>query len=103
MNPDDNQATFRANEEAMTLRRARLLGLEFIDTSQNSDKQLYEGVMDLAEMRKLKVIPLEHHEGHTQIGVTITTPQQAFRELKQQMSDVQVDFAMISESGWREY
>ncbi len=103
MNPDDNQAKFRATEEETTLRRARLLGLEYVDTRQLEQKNIFPDVLSIEEMRQRKVIPLEYREGFVRFGITVTTPQPTLKELHDQMPDFQISFAMISESGFREY
>ncbi len=103
MNPDENQAKFRIGEEETTQRRAGLLGMPYVDTSKLLEKEIYQDILEVSEMRKLKVVPLEHYKGYIKFGVTITTPQQAIGQLRQRFSDNQINYAMISEAGFREY
>lgn len=103
MKPDENQAKFRMGEEETTQRRAGLLGLPYVDTSKITDKVIYQDLMEVAEMRRLRIVPLEHYKGYIKFGVTITTPQPAIAELRQHYSDNQINYAMISESGFKEY
>jgi hypothetical protein len=47
----------RFDEEQSTQRRARILGLPYVDTSRITTKQLYKELIPTAELYQLKVIP----------------------------------------------
>jgi len=49
----------RADEEQATLRRARILGMSYIDTSGPSNKQIFHDVLQLPDLYKYRIIPLE--------------------------------------------
>lgn len=92
----------RANEEQMTQRRAQVLGLNYIDTTQ-LQKQLFPTILPVTELYNLKVIPLIADEHNIHFGITTTTPQQAINRLKSHFSDYITRFSLVSDSGFREY
>lgn len=93
----------RRDEEAATLRRARLLGLNYVDASSLPQKTLYKDLLSKEEMYQKRVVPLQSDQSTTLFGITTTTSQQTINELKQRFSDVRNSFAIISDSGYREY
>lgn len=93
----------RRNEESATLRRARLLGLNYVDTAALPQKTLYKDLLTKEEMYQNRVVPLQADKSNVLFGITTTTSQQAINELKQRFSDVRNDFAIISDIGYREY
>jgi type II secretory ATPase GspE/PulE/Tfp pilus assembly ATPase PilB-like protein len=93
----------RYDEEQATLRRARLLGLSYADTSQVPEKKLYEGVLDKEEMYKSRLIPLQMDRSNLLFGITTTTSQQVMKDMRQRFQDQRVSYALISDSGYREY
>lgn len=93
----------RAQEEQSTLRRSRILGLAYIDTSNIPDKQAYKGTVSYEEMVAMRVVPLQVDDNNIYFGITTTTAKQAMDQLQQRFSDKRVIFAIISESGYREY
>jgi type II secretory ATPase GspE/PulE/Tfp pilus assembly ATPase PilB-like protein len=93
----------RMDEEQMTLRRARLLNLAYIDTSQITNKVLYKDILPPDQLYKLKVIPLQAAQSTLTFGVTNTTAQTTFEQLRQQFMDQRVSFALISDAGFRDY
>jgi type II secretory ATPase GspE/PulE/Tfp pilus assembly ATPase PilB-like protein len=92
----------RRDQESATLRRARLLGLNYVDTSTLSQKTLYQ-LLSKDEMYKERVIPLQADQSNVLFGITTTTSQQTINNLKQRFSDVRTNFAIISDIGYREY
>lgn len=93
----------RRDDEQSTLRRARILGMSYIDTSQIIDKQLYKELLPVTDLESLKVIPIQADDHSITFGVTNTTSQQTFQKLRSQFLDQRVSFALISDSGFREY
>ena len=92
----------RLDEEQITQRRAGVLGLSYVDTSQ-LQKQLFKNVLPVAELYKLKIIPLTADEHNIHFGITTTTSQQTINGLMSRFSDQRVSFSIISDSGYREY
>src|SRR5581483_6480722 len=92
----------RLQEEQITARRAQVLGLDYVDSSQ-IQKQLFKNVLSVPELYKLKVVPLTADEHYIQFGITTTTSQQTINDLRQRFSDQRVTFSVISDSGYREY
>ena len=73
----------RRDEELNTQRRAQILGLQFADTSQISDKQLYKELLPNQELYSLRVIPLMADPSNVTFGVTNTTSRQTMEQLRQ--------------------
>jgi type II secretory ATPase GspE/PulE/Tfp pilus assembly ATPase PilB-like protein len=93
----------RRDDELATQRRARLLGLGYLDTTTIPNKELYRDVLTVPELYQLRVIPVQKSKGYLGFGITTTTSQQTIKGLMQRFSDVRVEFTLISDSGFREY
>ncbi|MGH7234011.1 MAG: GspE/PulE family protein [Candidatus Saccharimonadales bacterium] len=94
----------RLSEEQASQRRARLLGFDYLDTSQSSGhKQIYVNLINIGEMRELKALPVLADANHITFGILNTTPQSALKQLTDRFNDRRVNFALISETGFREY
>lgn len=92
----------RQNEEAVTQRRAAVLGMSYVDTTQ-SEKVLYKNIFTLNELYGLKIIPLSADEHNIHFGVTTTTSQQAINQLNSRFTDHKLKFSIISQSGYQDY
>ncbi len=93
----------RLDEEQATQRRARVLGMDYLDTSQLAEKPLYKDQLTNQELYDLKVIPLRLYDNNLLFGVTTTTSQQSMTNLKQRFADQRVAFTLISDTGYRDY
>jgi type IV pilus assembly protein PilB len=93
----------RRDEEQATQRRARVLGMDYFDTSQMPEKPLYKDLLTVKELYDLKVIPIQFYESNIKFGVTTTTSQQTMKNLSQRFLEQRVAFAIISDTGYREY
>lgn len=93
----------RQAEEQATLRRSRIIGLPYIDTANIADKRAYKGTISNEEMVSLRVVPLQVDQHNIYFGITTTTSQQTMNALKQRFSNQRVTFAIISETGYKEY
>jgi len=93
----------RQDEEVSTARRAQLLGLQYFDTSEQTEKPLYKDTLTLEEMYKKRVVPLHVAEGVISFGITTTTSQQTLHELQQRFTDARLTFSIISDTGYRDY
>ncbi len=93
----------RLDEERMTQRRAQVLGLDYIDTSKIAEKTLYPDLLTKQELYNLRVIPLQSDKSNILFGITTTTSQQTINGLRMRFSDVRNAFAIISDTGYREY
>ena len=78
-----DQDPARTDEEQATQRRARVLGMEYVDTSQSAEKPLYRDILTNQELYDLKVIPVRFFDNNLQFGVTTTTSQQTMASLRQ--------------------
>jgi type II secretory ATPase GspE/PulE/Tfp pilus assembly ATPase PilB-like protein len=93
----------RYDEEQATQRRARLLGITYIDTSQVGNKQLFKDILPVPELYSQRVVPLEADQSNVLFGITNTTSQQAMNALRERFTDQRINFALISDTGYRDY
>jgi type II secretory ATPase GspE/PulE/Tfp pilus assembly ATPase PilB-like protein len=93
----------RLDEERATQRRARVLGMDYFDTSTPGDKPLFKEVLTIPELHQMRVIPVRVDQSNILFGVTTTTSQQTMAALRQRFQDQRVVFAIISDAGYREY
>lgn len=93
----------RADEELSTQQRARILGMDYADTSQMADKPLYKDILPMNELRDTRIVPLQADQSNIVFGVTTSTSQTTMSALRQRFTDQRVNFAIISDTGFREY
>lgn len=93
----------RLDEEQSTQRRARVLGLDYYDTSQVTDKPLYKDILSIKELYDLRLVPLQADQSNILFGITTTTSQQAIASIKQRFLDQIVKFSVISDTGYHDY
>lgn len=93
----------RQDEESVILRRARLLGLNYVDTSSMPQKNLYKDIIDIPEMKQRKLVPLQADKSNILFGITNTTSQQSMNDIRQRFTDSRIAFALISDTGFKEY
>lgn len=93
----------RRDEEQATQRRARVLGLQYADTSQITNKILYKELLTTQQLYALKIIPLVADSHNITFGITNITSQQTLSNLRHQFLDQRISFVLISDAGYREY
>ncbi|OGL29354.1 hypothetical protein A3D14_01130 [Candidatus Saccharibacteria bacterium RIFCSPHIGHO2_02_FULL_47_12] len=93
----------RLIEEQSTQRRARILGMNYTDTSQIANKQLFKDILDVPELYQLKVIPLRADEHNIIFGVTTTTSKQTMDQVRGRFADQRIEYSLISDTGFRDY
>lgn len=93
----------RTIEEQSTQRRARILGLQYADTSKIMDKQLYKDLLSKEQLYELRVIPLIADPHNITFGITNTTSQQTMVNLRNQFLDQRTNFVLISDTGYKDY
>lgn len=93
----------RLVEEQSTQRRARLLGLEYTDTSIPGDKPLFKEILPIKEMYDLRLIPIDVSDHAIVFGITTTTSQQTMTALTQRFLDQRISYTLISDTGFRDY
>jgi len=93
----------RHDEELNTQRRARILGLQYADTSAIKNKQLYKEILSNKELTEARIIPLISNDHSITFGVTNNTPQATMKSLGQRFLEQRVSFVLISDAGFREY
>lgn len=93
----------RQIDELNAQRRSRILGMEYVDTSRIKDKKLHKSLLTTQELYNMRVIPLQADEHNILFGVTNMTAKQTMSSLNQRFLDQRVSFALISDTGFREY
>lgn len=93
----------RLDEELSTQRRARILGLPYVDTSQTAQKQIFKDVLTKEQLYELRIIPLHVGDHDISFGVTNTTSQQTMTYLRHQFLDQRITFSLISDTGFRDF
>lgn len=93
----------RRDEERATLKRASILGLPYYDTSVPGNKQIYKDILAVPVLYKMRIVPLKADKYTVQFGVTNMTSQVAMTRLRQQFLDQRISFALISDTGFKEY
>ncbi|MGK2896380.1 MAG: GspE/PulE family protein [Candidatus Saccharimonadales bacterium] len=106
MNEEEIQAGRRDHDETTTQQRAAILGVQYFDTrSIENDISLVEGVLDISDMYKGHIVPLQHGGGDApyRFGITTQTPQSLIQTMRRTYNDRGdiVDFLMISGSGFK--
>ena len=91
----------RKIDEQNTERRARILNVQYVDTS-NRQFELYKDILSLSELYSLKIVPLVADQHNIQFGITNNTSHEHMESLRRRFSDQQISFAMISDSGFRD-
>lgn len=102
---DKGQQKFRQQEEQNTAQRAKLLSLPYVDSRQLLSAPLFEGILTVPEMYKYKMVPVNDGGENSALvfGITIGTPQQILRTLRDRFMNRNVQFVMISNPGFKEY
>ena len=93
----------RADEELATQRRARILGLSYVDTSRLASKPLYTSLLSKEELYRLRAVPLQVDQSNIVFGITTTTSQPSMQELQKRFLDQRIAFSIISDTGYRDY
>lgn len=100
---DHTAVVARQEQEQITQRRARILGMNYVDTSAVPTKQLFQYLLSVPDLNRLKLVPLNADQSNILFGILTTTPQTAMAEVKQHFLDQLVSFAIISDAGYQEY
>ncbi|HSX31975.1 MAG TPA: ATPase, T2SS/T4P/T4SS family [Candidatus Saccharimonadales bacterium] len=93
----------RRDEEVATQRRARILGLAYIDTSRMAEKPLFKDLLKPTELYNMRTVPLTVQKGSALFGITNTTSQQVIHDLERRFTDMRITTALISDTGFRDY
>lgn len=94
----------RTDEEQSTERRARVLGMEYLNTAQlGPNPPIYKQILSIPELNEYKVIPIHADQNNILFGVGTNTSQQTMTKLTQRFADQRVSFALISDIGFREF
>lgn len=101
----DDQARFRDQEEQNTQSRATMLGLQYFDSRElTPDSPLYPGLLTIPEMHQGHIVPLSDNGENAPLvfGITINTPQQVLRQLRERFEGRIVQFVVMSNTGFKE-
>src|SRR5260221_9070372 len=99
----NDAANARREQEHSAQARARILGLNYVDTSQLPNKQLFQYLLSVQDLYRLKMVPLHADQSNILFGILTTTPQTAMTDVKRHFLDQLVTFAIISDAGYHEY
>lgn len=92
----------RLDEERGAQHRANILGVDYYDTSQG-EKNLYRDVLGLQELYDLRLVPISADQHNILFGIINATSQQTMENLRRRFTDQVIRFALISDSGYRDY
>ena len=67
------------------------------------DHPLYKDMLKVQEMYQMRVVPLHADRSNVLFGITTTTSQQVIHQLEQRFSDMKSAYALISDTGYRDY
>ncbi|HEY1645392.1 MAG TPA: ATPase, T2SS/T4P/T4SS family, partial [Candidatus Saccharimonadales bacterium] len=93
----------RLDDERSTEKRARVLGLDYVDTSKITNKALYKEIMPTDQIKSLRAVPIRADQSNILFGITTTTSQQTIAWIRQTYIDQRIALALISDSGFRDY
>lgn len=106
MDEDKIQSQRREHDEAATQQRAAILGVTYLDTRPfERDIPLVEGVLEIDQMYKGRIVPLSkgNDEAPYRFGITTQTPQSLVDAMRREYNDRgdNIQFGMISGSGFK--
>ncbi|GHU07799.1 type IV-A pilus assembly ATPase PilB [Alphaproteobacteria bacterium] len=106
MDEQERQKRFRETEELAALRRAQVLGVEYLDMREvEGTMPLADGMLTVEEMRTNRIVPIlkGDYENSNVFGITSSTPQSFIEELRSKytVDGGKVQFDLISDSGYR--
>ena len=104
MASNDDAAKYREQEELNTQSRANMLGLQYFDSRELApDSQLYPGLISIPEMYQGHIVPLSDNGENAPLvfGITINTPQQLLRQIRERFEGRLVQFVVMSNMGYR--
>ena len=93
----------REIEEVNTGRRARILGLRYLDTRTLIRKPLYKDLISKEVMCECRLTPIVSSEENLTIGITTMTPPDILEELRQIHNQQRVRYVLISNTALQEY
>ncbi len=93
----------RADEELATQRRARILKLSYVDTFKIANKEIYKDLLPNDQIEAYRIVPLQSDKYNILFGITTTTSQQTMNAVRDHFNSQRVAFAIISETGFKEY
>lgn len=93
---------FRDNEELNTKTRADLLKIPYLDSRTVAEFPSTSNSLSIDEMYKNSIVPIVDSGNKYTFGITISTPQQLLRELRERFKDKIIDYKMISNEGFKE-
>ncbi|MCL2173694.1 Flp pilus assembly complex ATPase component TadA [Candidatus Saccharibacteria bacterium] len=106
MDEAEQQRRFRDADEANTARRAGILGAHYRDMrDEEATVPLAEGVMEVSDMYKYRMVPLAEgdHEHPSLYGITLSTPESYAKKISEEAAQDarNVNFDLISDSSFR--
>lgn len=101
----NDEEKFREQEEQNTRARAVMLGLQYFDSRElETSSPLYKGLLTIPEMYQGHIVPLSDEGENVPLvfGITINTPQQLLRQIRDRFEGRLVQFVVMSNTGFRD-
>lgn len=93
----------RQEEELACQKRANLLGVRYADSRNLVPKvELITDMISVEEMYRLGIAPITRSRAAVSFAITINSPQSELRQLRKKLSDFNLSFVLISDSGFKE-
>src|SRR5687767_12291166 len=92
----------RTQEEQQTQNQATLLKSPYIDSRSMTGLEALAGFLEVEEMEKYGVVPLSHSAYSVEVGFTDKTKKSSLDYLKQKFPQYNLNFSLISGSGFKE-
>ena len=90
-------------EEKNTARRAKILGLNYLDIRTLARQPIYQDLIPQEIMHEYQVVPVVISERALTIGITTMTPPDVLEELRQIHNQRRVRYVLVSNSALQEY
>lgn len=92
----------RDHDEQLTMKRAQLLGMAFLDGRKIPNKQIYE-TLTLEEIRRQRIVPIDVSQYAILFGVTTTTSHKTMSDMQAKFQDQRLNFVIVSDNTFNEY
>lgn len=94
---------YRETDEQNTLKRAQILGLDYLDVRTLVKRPVYKGLIKDELMQEYNITPIISTKDHLTIGITTTTPTEILEDIRRIYNSQRVRFVLISKSSLRDY
>lgn len=92
----------RDHEEQLTVQRARLLGMAYLDGRQIANFVTYV-LLTPQEVKSFRVVPIDATQSSILFGVTTTTSHKTMSDMRARFQDQRLSFVIISDATFNAY